>query len=217
MRFIKKSITLLFFPIFLCSNQIEEGFSDRLNYENTTLKNSDLPSFKLKDRRIQDLTFSQNGPLETSFLDRLPNNLFLYLRTGGFGIFSLDAPIGGPSIGLGARYRLGHFGCSASVNASTFIILPFFSVKGEFLCYLSHIDDSYFTGVSVEAGQLFVPGFFGEPGSWQTLYQPEILLGRQYKTSTGKTTFVNIGLTPPLYIDNTWSKPVISFTYGIGF
>jgi len=139
---------------------------------------------------------------------------FCYFSAGAFTHMSIETPIGGPTIGLGFRYKDGNFGIGGSVNASSFIILPYLSLRGELLLFLS---DAYYTGVSMEVGRLYVPGLFGSEGEWQMNYHPEILIGKQMITSSGKTTFSNFGICPPMWLDGQWSKPFIFFRYGIGF
>lgn len=202
MGMLKNTVIFLFLPFLVHANTLPESLDNTLPPQEHHALETDFP-------KVQTL--------ERSFFDELPSNFLLYFRTGGFGILSLENPIGGPSIGLGLRYREEYFGCGISANATSFVVLPFFSIKGEFLCYLTDSNDSYFTGISIEVGQLYIPSMFGGPSEWKTLYQPELVIGKQFKTFTGKTSFVNIGLAPPILLDNEWSKPMISFNYGIGF
>ncbi len=124
-----------------------------------------------------------------------------------------------PAFGLGFRKQVNNFGLDVSAQVSTLVFVT--QVKTSLLYQYfpkPNLDSEFYIGVGPALSGLF--GAYGCKSEF--LISPELALGRQYKTKTDNTRFIEMRVNFPSYVpasrhNKVMWMPLVMFNYGMGF
>lgn len=145
---------------------------------------------------------------------KLKSKNYKYIRTGFTTITDGYDFIIAPSVGCGFRNKQDFFGYDFSLSFSNIYLLrlgsiPVISGKGQANLYFSKNPNSLYTGLSIDA----VTGFAVVP----PLFYEQFLLGYEWKDSSDKFHFFNVGINLSSQIFSSNLPLPVSLEYGFSF
>lgn len=149
----------------------------------------------------------------------LPANSQVDSTLGYFSVGLGPFPFPLPAFGLGFRKQIDNFGLDVSAQVSTLVFVT--QVKTSLLYQYypkPNLDSEFYMGIGPALSGLF--GAYGCDSAF--LISPELALGRQYKTKTDDTRFIEMRVNWPSFDPASrhhkvmW-MPLVMFNYGMAF
>jgi hypothetical protein len=136
------------------------------------------------------------------------------LSYGSIGVGPLPIPL--PVFGIGHREQYGHHGFDVNVQATTVVSATLVKGKLFYNYYFNpNLKSQFYTGIGVGVGGIFCNGF-------HPLASPEFVIGKQYKTDAGNTSFFQMEVSFPTFSRHNFPNhsckfPMVVFSYGLCF